>query len=404
MFIYVSGIVIFLYLFIRLILPLPCGRAYKSAATLLLLAVSQGHLVKRLWFGGLASPELPPFVLMLHGWLYICLLILCLGVLARDALRLGKWLALAVAGRPRRKAKAFVPERRRFLTAGLGALPAACGARQALLSGLIMLPTAYGVARAVEVPKVRDTTALLANLPPELDGLNLVQISDMHVSPLLREDWVGALVERINGLNADVIVFTGDLVDGLPAERADSVALLRKLKARHGIFACAGNHEYFGNFSAWMEQFADLGLTMLLNEHRVLGINGRELVLAGVTDIVAERFSLPLPDVARALDGAPQGAVRVLLDHRPGQAPYNAKAGIDLQLSGHTHGGHILGMDEIVARFNNGFVRGWYNVKGMPLYVSSGAGLWNGFPVRLGVPPEIARVTLRRAPVTRPVP
>ncbi|MDR2696749.1 MAG: metallophosphoesterase, partial [Deltaproteobacteria bacterium] len=107
--------------------------------------------------------------------------------------------------------------------------------------------------------------------------------------------------------------------------------------------------------------------------------------------------SLPGPDIAGALAGAPEGAVRILLDHRPGNAPENARMGVDLQLSGHTHGGQILGMHQLVARFNQGFVYGWYQVDTMRMYVSSGAGLWNGFPVRLGVPSEIVRCVLRSA-------
>jgi predicted MPP superfamily phosphohydrolase len=136
---------------------------------------------------------------------------------------------------------------------------------------------------------------------------------------------------------------------------------------------------------------------MLLNSHVVLEIRGQKLVVAGVTDMVAERFSLPGPDLAQALAGAPKDAARILLDHRPGNAPANAGAGVDLQLSGHTHGGQIVGINQLVARFNQGFLYGWYQVGAMRLYVSSGAGLWNGFPVRLGVPAEIARVVLRSA-------
>lgn len=122
--------------------------------------------------------------------------------------------------------------------------------------------------------------------------------------------------------------------------------------------------------------YAELGVRMLLNRHAVIGANGAELVLVGVTD----------------------GVARILLDHRPGNADRNALAGVDLQLSGHTHGGQIAGMTELVSAFNNGYLHGWYRPGGMPLYVSAGAGLWNGFPVRLGVSAEIARITLRSGP------
>ncbi|MDR2726810.1 MAG: metallophosphoesterase, partial [Deltaproteobacteria bacterium] len=249
----------------------------------------------------------------------------------------------------------------------------------------------------VAVPDVHTVETRLPRLPKELDGLTLVQISDLHVSPLLQERRTRAVVDAVNALDPDLILFTGDTVDGVPGRRAGSVAPLKDLRARHGVFGCAGNHEYYGDYAAWMRIFPALGLTMLLNSHAVIKVRGQKLVLAGITDIVAARFSLPGPDLAGALAGAPEDAVRILLDHRPGNAPENAKAGVDLQLSGHTHGGHILGMTHLVARFNQGFVYGWYQVDAMRMYVSSGAGLWNGFPVRLGVPSEIARIVLRSA-------
>ena len=115
-----------------------------------------------------------------------------------------------------------------------------------------------------------------------------------------------------------------------------------------------------------------------------------------MTDLIDARRQAS-PDLARALKGAPTEAVRILLDHRPGQAPLNAMAGLDLQLSGHTHGGQMPIMSQLVTAANNGFLRGLYAVRDMSLYVNSGAGLWNGFPVRLGVPGEISRIVLRAA-------
>lgn len=395
MVIYIPTAMIFFYLLFRLVLPSRLTLKYKAAAGVALFLVSQSPLLKRLFFGSLSAPELPVPVLLIQGWLFICLLLLCALVLARDAVRLAGWTAGRLRSFIQARAKPVSLDRRRFLSRGVAAVPAALGAKQAFLSGLIMLPTAYGVSQSIAVPVVKAHDIALPGLPRGLDGFSLVQISDTHVSPLLRKDWVGSLVERVNGCNPDLIIITGDLVDGLPADRADSVAVFRKLKARHGVFACAGNHEYYSDFHAWMAMFAELDIRMLLNAHTVVEDGGGELVIAGVTDPVAANFALPEPDLAAALAGAPDAAPRILLDHRPGNAAANAAARIDLQLSGHTHGGHMLGMTELVAMFNHGYVHGWYDVKGMPMYVNSGAGLWSGFPVRLGVPPEIARITLR---------
>lgn len=393
MVIFFPAALIFLYLFVRLILPLPMSGKAKAAAGVVLFLVSQEHLLNRIFFGSLSSPDLPVLVLLVQGWLFAALLILCVFVLVRDIVCLVRWFLGKVLFR--RPKKIFSSDRRAFLVNGAAALPAVFGARQALLSGLILAPTAYGASQAVAPPEARAMDVLLPRLPAALDGLTLVQISDTHVNPLFRKDWVVRLVERVNALNPDIILITGDVVDGLPADRADSVAVFRKLRARHGVFTCVGNHEYYGDFHAWTALFPEFGLSVLMNGHSTLDIRGHELVIAGVTDIAAQRFALPEPDVAGALAGAPAGAVRILLDHRPGNAARNALAGVDLQLSGHTHGGHMPGMADIVARFNQGYVRGWYDVHGMPLYVNAGAGLWSGFPVRLGVPPEIACITLR---------
>ncbi|WP_022655155.1 metallophosphoesterase [uncultured Desulfovibrio sp.] len=398
---YLSALVLFLYLFFRMVLLSGLSRAGKAAAGTALFLASQEYLLNGIFFGGLSAPSLPSWVLMLQGWLFTSMLFLFALTLIRDIACLGvriiHW-AGRVLLRKKRQGPAVSSGRRRFLALGLAAAPASVLGR-ASLAGLVLAPTAYGVREAVAVPEVRQREVVLPRLPEALDGLRLAQISDLHVSPLLGRDWVRAVVDRVNAQAADVVVLTGDMVDGLPSARAESVAELRRLRARHGVLACAGNHEYYSGFNAWTEIFSDLGMSMLLNSHQVLGICGHELVLAGVTDPVAARFNLPEPDLAAALAGAPDGAVRVLLDHRPGNAARNARNKTDLQLSGHTHGGHAPGLSSVVALFNKGYVRGWYRVAGMPLYVSSGAGLWNGFPLRVGVPSEIALITLRCAAV-----
>lgn len=407
MVIYLPMLLIFFYLLFRLVLPARLRPGTKAAAVLLLFLASQQHLLKSLFFGNLSSPELPVPVLLVLGWFFVCLLVLFVFTLLRDMALLAKKLKERLfARKPLRRgnlspAKRELLTRREFLARGAAVVPAAIGAKQAVMAGLIMLPTGYGVSQAITTPEIKNLEARLPRLPKALDGLVLAQISDTHVSPLFRQAWARKLVEQVNELNPDLVLITGDLVDGLPADRAESVAEFRKLRARHGVFACPGNHEYYSDYPSWMEMFAELNIDMLRNSHRLLGVNRNgqsgELVVAGLTDAVADRFALPLPDIKAALAGTPERAPRILLDHRPGNAALNAAAGIDLQLSGHTHGGQMIGMSEIVSMFNHGYVRGWYDVNGMPMYVSAGAGLWNGFPVRLGVPPEIARITLRAA-------
>jgi predicted MPP superfamily phosphohydrolase len=372
---------LFFYLLFRLVMLLPARRPLKAVAAFILLLVTQQHLLIRLFFGSLSSPELPRPILMTQSLLLVSCLLLFLTVLLRDALLLVRGVLRRIRKRPGAPSGSDFSQGRRLV----------------LLSCPAVLAAAYGIHRAVEVPQVRETQCVLPGLPAELDGLRIAHVSDLHIGPLLLRPWTEAVVDAVNGLKPDLAVLTGDIVDGLPSQRAAGVAPLRRLRARCGVFACAGNHEYYADFRAWMRAFSALGTDMLLNEGRVLNVGGRQLFIAGVTDIAAARFSLPLPDRAAAADGAPQAAVRILLAHRPGNAAASAAAGFDLQLSGHTHGGQILGLQRIVAEFNEGYLYGWYAVRGMRLYVSSGAGLWNGFPVRLGVPSEIAHITLRRA-------
>lgn len=377
MFIQLLALLVFFYLLCRVVLPLPVKGSLKAAAGALLFVFSQQHFLYRHVLGSMASPELPFPALLLSTGIFVFLLFLFLVALCRDIAEGARRLTGRWRGKTR---KAFSP-----------------GRRQAIMACLAALPAAYGVRSALAVPDVRRLETRLSALPGALDGLTLVQISDLHISPLLHGPRVRSLVEKVNALNPDLVVLTGDMVDGFPDRRAESVASLRDLRARHGVFACAGNHEYYADFQAWMRTFQSLGVTMLLNSHRLLSVGGENIVLAGVTDVVAGRYGLPPPDVSAALDGAPSGAFTVLLDHRPVNAAGNAAAGVHLQLSGHTHGGQILGMTKLVAAYNDGYLYGWYRIAGMKLYVSSGAGLWNGFPVRLGVPSEIVALTLRSA-------
>lgn len=372
---HVIPLVLFLYVAWRFVLPLPAPAALKGLAALALLAIAQQHLIVRAFFGSLASPELPAPVLVAVGWLFGAFILLAAFLLLKDAAA----LLLLLAAK-----------------AGLSAGFSVSGPAWTLGAGAAALAfSAFGVWQGVRVPDVRTVDIAIPGLPAELDGLSLVQISDLHASRLFPAPWVAAVVEKANALDADVILLTGDQADGPTDRRAEEVAPLAGLKARHGVFAITGNHEYYSGHAAWMAALGDLGLRVLENEHVVIGANGRSLVLAGVTDAAALGFSLAAPDIAAALAGAPADAPVVLMAHRPPGAAAHARAGVDLQLSGHTHGGQMPGIKALARRFNEGFVSGLYAVEGMRLYVSNGTGLWPGFPLRLGAPAEITRIVLR---------
>lgn len=188
---------------------------------------------------------------------------------------------------------------------------------------------------------------------------------------------------------------TGDFIDGSVAARRRDIAPLRDLAARDGTWFIPGNHEYFFGYDACMRNLTSLGLRPLVNGHTLLRRGADRLVLAGVSDLSAPETGNAPPDLNAALVGAPSDVAVVLLDHQPKHALQAAKQGVALQLSGHTHGGMIRGLDRIIAMANGGYVSGRYDVAGMTLYVSNGTALWPGFALRLGVRSEITRITLR---------
>jgi predicted MPP superfamily phosphohydrolase len=367
-----------LYVAGRLILPLPWTTARKGLAAFVLLLVSQHHLVTRTFFGTLASPETPFWVIVFLGWLFGALALLAAFLLIKDLITLLLWLL-----------------RRLGLDWRLPFLPATWSGGLCLFA---LLLSAVGVWQAVRVPQVHTVEISLERLPPEFDGLRIVQLTDLHASKLFPAPWMQAVVEKANALRPDLVVITGDVVDGPPRVRAEDVAPLCDLRARLGVFAVLGNHEYYSDRAAWLKKFHELGLRLLMNEHVEFQSSGQTLVLAGITDPVASRYAEALPDIQSALAGTPKDAAVVLLQHQPRNALANAQSGVDLQLSGHTHGGQILGLRLVSQYVNEGFISGLYRVGAMQLYVSNGAGLWSGFLPRLGCPSEIAQIVLRAAP------
>ncbi|WP_315859932.1 metallophosphoesterase [Mesopusillimonas faecipullorum] len=347
----------------------------KWGVAVVLVLISQHHLVTRNFFGSMASPEIPAVGLMLLGWAYSAVLLTAAFVFFLDlcgllAVLCSKRVGRCVLGAPGPRA-------------GMGL----CA----------MLLAALGVWQAVKVPEVRDIEIEVAHLPAELDGFQLIQLTDLHASRLLPRTWMQAVVERTNALDADMIVITGDLLDGTVAARTNDVEPLKSLAARHPVYAVVGNHEYYAEHQQWLDHFKRLGIRILSNEHVTIRHNDAEFTLAGVTDPAAAPLSQPMPDIVAALAGVPADSAVILLSHRPGGALKNAGAGADLQLSGHTHGGQILVLHWLTQWANEGFVSGRYDVEGMALYVSNGSGLWPGFPIRLGKPSEISRITLRSA-------
>lgn len=368
--------IIALYVILRFVRLLPWGRTAKVLLSALIVVGAEHHLVTRNIFGSMASPEVPGWLLMGLGWATGTLVLFGLFLILSDLLGC---LLRRVAPRPSRL------------------LLAPSGWRCGLLVLAVCLG-ALGVREAVRVPPVKTVDVAIPGWPQALDGLRVAQLTDLHASRLLDAPWMEQVVARTNALKADLIVITGDMVDGSPAARVADVKPLQDLAAPLGVLAIPGNHEYYVDYLGWVDAFQKTGLRLLRNEHVTLTHAGQRFVVAGLTDRVAERIAETMPDLAGALAGRDPADPVILLDHRPGNAPQAAQAGVSLQLSGHTHGGQILGPDRLAKWMNGGFVSGLYDVGDLRLYVSNGAGLWPGFPLRLGRRNEITELVLRAAP------
>ncbi len=262
-----------------------------------------------------------------------------------------------------------------------------------ILAGLITL---VGFINARRLPRVVEVDIPLAGLPPALVGFTIVQISDLHIGPTIKRRHIQAVVDRVNGLGADAVAITGDLVDGSVKQLAADIAPLAELEARHGSYVVTGNHEYYAGVGAWWAEFARLGLHGLMNEHRVIAHDGAKLVLAGVADYGAQAFDpAQRSDPAKALAGAPTDAPKILLAHQPRSAGAAAAAGFDLQLSGHTHGGQFWPWPLFV-RLQQPYTAGLHRLGRLQVYTSRGTGYW-GPPKRFGAPAEITRIRLLAA-------
>ncbi|MGE5186902.1 MAG: metallophosphoesterase [Acidobacteriota bacterium] len=256
-----------------------------------------------------------------------------------------------------------------------------------------LLTIAYGLVHARQAPTVRRASVPLAKLPASADGYTIVQLTDVHVGWTLGSRFVEDVVARVNALAPDLIVLTGDLVDGSVRELAPHVAPLAGLRAKDGVFAVTGNHEYYWNVDEWLAHLSSLGIRFLRNQR--VTIRGA-IELAGTDDVTSEAMAEGHgEDLARAAEGRDPALPLVLLAHHPRSIAGAVAAGVDLQLSGHTHGGQLLPLGWL-ARLFEPHVAGLARIGRAWLYVSEGTGFW-GPPMRVGTSCEIAAITLRAA-------
>lgn len=269
------------------------------------------------------------------------------------------------------------PSRRLFVSRAVG------GAAAAVALGTVGYGT-YGVLRG---PRVRRVTVPLAKLPRSAHGYRIAVVSDIHLGPTLGRDFCRRVVDTINATQPDLIAVVGDLVDGSVKDLGPAAAPLARLRARHGSYFVTGNHEYYSGAAQWVREVRELGLHPLENARtEMAGFD-----LAGVNDVAGESEGHG-PDFGRALGDRDTARAVVLLAHQPVQIHDAVKHGVDLQLSGHTHGGQLW-PGNYIAELANPTVAGLERYGDTQLYVSRGAGAW-GPPSRVDAPSDITVVEL----------
>jgi predicted MPP superfamily phosphohydrolase len=369
------------YLYRRLVRDVTRHRGLRVAAQGLFAGGFAGALGARAYGAILPSEASRLLGIAFLAWLGLVLYLLTF-TLAADLLRgVSRWRDSRRA-RARAEAPAS-PERREFLGRGL-----AVGAGLASAS-----VSAYGGWRAFHPPDVRDVPVRLPHLPRALEGFTLVQLTDIHIGGVLQRRFVDELVARTNALKPDLIAITGDLVDGSVEGLGPFVAGFGNLRARHGTFFVTGNHDYYSDADAWVAFLRRLGIQVLRNRSVSIGDSGASFDLAGVDDWSAHRLGEPGYDLDAALRDVRPDRASVLLAHQPSNFDEVARRGVGLQVSGHTHGGQMFPgnvMGDLIWGDRNA---GLSQTDRSLLYVSRGCG-FVGPPMRVGAPPEIARLVL----------
>ncbi|HET8551893.1 MAG TPA: metallophosphoesterase [Gammaproteobacteria bacterium] len=248
----------------------------------------------------------------------------------------------------------------------------------------------WGWFEATRVPRVKRVRVPIEGLDPGLDGLRIVQLSDIHYGPIDRARWSTRVVAAVNALDPDIVCITGDIADGTAVQRGEQAASLGDVRARLAKVYAPGNHEHYSQAQGWLDHMRELGWTPLCNRHIVVQRNGGKLVVAGIDDASVAADG---PNLTAALAGADPDQCTLLLAHQPKQIAAAVVHGVDLQLSGHTHGGQIWPFGLVVRLAQpstHGLTR---HGERTWLYTSRGTGFW-GPPLRIFAPSEITLLTL----------
>jgi predicted MPP superfamily phosphohydrolase len=278
---------------------------------------------------------------------------------------------------------------------GAAAEPSA-GMRAFAVSLVALSVCGIGLRSALRPPRLERVEVELSRWPAGLDGFRIVQISDIHIGPILGRDFAAHLTERVNALAPDLVAVTGDLVDGAVSKLSDEVAPFAELRGREGVFFVTGNHDHYSGARAWAARASELGMRVLRNERVEIRRGDDVFDLVGVDDHRGHHLDpSEREDLDRALEGRDEARAAILLAHDPSTFRRARSRSVDLQISGHTHGGQVWPFRYLV-RAVTPYVAGLYREGEAQVYVSRGAGFW-GPPMRLLAPAEITEIVIRRS-------
>lgn len=366
------SLLLLLYLFMSLFYKTPFSLPVKIVVMTTLATIALKHMIYQFIGGSFFAPNLPRSLILTLEALYGSLVILFFMLLLKDIVLLGLFLYS------------------RFITP----LSFSFTTIKCVFLCLAPLLGFYGIYQSARVPDIHTLEIQLKKLPKAFDGFKIVQITDIHIGPILKKEWLEKVVQKANQLEPDLFALTGDYIDGHVNQIGDDLKPLSKLKSKYGVYGVTGNHEYYWDHHAWVPFLQKLNIDMLHNEHRLISKDGAQIVIAGMPDLVERKFQGEGPLIDKAFQDAPENTVRILLEHQPKEAKLHLNKA-DLQLSGHTHGGVMFFLKPLLAAFNAGFVQGLYTLENMLLYVSPGTGIWSGFSCRIGVQAEITQIILR---------
>ena len=261
--------------------------------------------------------------------------------------------------------------------------------------GLAGTGTGFGFYSSRKGPTVINQDIFLESLPPGFENFTIAQISDLHVGPTIKRPYVENVFEKIAFQNPDLIVITGDLVDGSVKYLSPELEPFKDMIAPYGTYFVTGNHEYYSGAEPWLDETDKLGMKNLINTNEIISKFGDEIAIAGITDLNAHQINLShKSDPERALASLPKDITKIVLAHQPNSIHAVHKVGADLQLSGHTHGGQFWPFTYPV-KLASTYLAGYYDHFGTKIYVNRGTGYW-GPPLRIGVPAEITMISLKK--------